>query len=149
MAIKKNEVAKGVRVKFNNKFEPKCLGDEYLQCEEVIFISEGHVYNDQRGEYVNLSGGSGTNGGYAYLDQIDLEFPYEGIRFPVNYKKEKPLQKDFVGFTRFWDGGKGAIFIDENNEMEIVLKSNNDKPGWEYYCKRLKITIKELPNEED
>lgn len=87
MGIKKNEIAKGVRVKLNSNFETKCLGDEYLQCEQVIYISEGHIYNDQNGDYVFLKGGSGTNSGYAYLNQLDLEFPYEGIQYPVNYKK--------------------------------------------------------------
>jgi hypothetical protein len=86
MAIKKSEIARGVRVKLNSLFEVKCLGDEYLQCEEVIFIADQHVYNDQKGEYVNLCGGSRTNSGYAYLDQLDLEFPYdEKVIYPVYY----------------------------------------------------------------
>jgi hypothetical protein len=88
MAIKKNEIARGVRVKFNENFEPKCLGDEYLECEDVIFIAESHVYNDSKGEWVYLSGGSGTNSGYAYLDQLDLEFPYdEKVRHGVDYSR--------------------------------------------------------------
>jgi hypothetical protein len=89
MAIKKFEVAKGVRVVLNEKFSVKCLGDEYLQCEKVIFIDSGHVYNDSNGEYVHLKGGSKTNSGYAYLDQIDLEFPYEDVIHPVDYTNKK------------------------------------------------------------
>ena len=151
MAVKKTEIARGVRVKLNSNFEPKCLGDEYLQCEEVIFIAEGHVYNDQKGEYVNLRGGSRTNSGYAYLDQIDLEFPYdEKVLYPVYYKNDKrPLKKEFVGGTPMWDGGKGAIFFDKENLIEITLKDKNDKPGWDYYCKHLKITIEEIPSNDE
>ena len=86
MAIKKNEIAQGVRVKLNSLFKPKCLGDEYLKCEDVIHIADQHVYNDQIGDYVHLRGGSNTNSGYAYLDQLDLEFPYDGVLHPVNYE---------------------------------------------------------------
>jgi hypothetical protein len=75
MGIKSDNIALGVRVKLNDAFKPKCLGDEYLMEEQVIFISEAHVYNDQLGQYVMLRGGSLTNSGYAYLDQLDLEFP--------------------------------------------------------------------------
>lgn len=75
MAIKSNNVALGVRVKLNENFKPKCLGDEYLMEEQVIFISEAHVYNEEKGQYVRIRGGSLTNSGYAYLDQLDLEFP--------------------------------------------------------------------------
>jgi hypothetical protein len=73
--MKSNQVAYGVRVKLNENFEEKCLGDKYLREETVIFISEAKTYNDAKGEYVMLRGGSLTNSGYAYLDQLDLEFP--------------------------------------------------------------------------
>lgn len=73
--MKTNQVAYGVRVKLKDNFEKKCLGDNYLAEEQVLFISEGHVYNDQRGEYVMIKGGSLTNSGYAYLDELELEFP--------------------------------------------------------------------------
>ena len=76
MAIKSDNVALGVRVKLNEKFKAKCLGDEYLiEQEEIIFISEAHIYNDQIGQYAMIRGGSLINSGYAYLDQLDLEFP--------------------------------------------------------------------------
>ena len=78
--INVNQVALGVRVKLNDKFKAKCLGDEYLiEQKSVIFISEGHVYNDTEGEYVMIRGGSLINSGYAYLDQLDLEFPVPTI----------------------------------------------------------------------
>lgn len=73
--IKSNQIALGVRVKLNENFEVKCLGDTYLKEEPIIFISESKAYNDQRGEYVMIKGGSLINSGYAYLDQLDLEFP--------------------------------------------------------------------------
>ncbi len=74
--IKTNQIAYGVRVKLNENFEEKCLGDKYLvEQESVLFISESHTYNDKRGEYVMIKGGSLMNSGYAYLDQLDLEYP--------------------------------------------------------------------------
>lgn len=60
---------------FNENFKPRCLGDNYLLQEAVVYIADAKVYNDSHGEYVNLRGGSHVNGGYAYLDEIDLEFP--------------------------------------------------------------------------
>lgn len=38
--MKKNEVARGVRVKLNDKWNPNSIGDGYLQKEPVIFIAE-------------------------------------------------------------------------------------------------------------
>lgn len=73
--MRKTEAAKNVRVKLNSNWEETCLGDKYLKQEPVIFIREQHIYNDSRGEYVYIKGGSMTNGGVAYLDQLDLEFP--------------------------------------------------------------------------
>lgn len=73
--MKSNRVAYGVRVKLNDKFEEKCIGDKYLRDETVLFISEEKPYNDERGEWVYIKGGSLTTSGYAYLDQLDLEFP--------------------------------------------------------------------------
>jgi hypothetical protein len=94
MAIRKKEVALGVRVVLNDKWETKCLGDEFLQDEKVLYISDGHVYNDQRGEYVRIGGGSHTNGGYAYLDQLDLEFDYnQPIPLVEAFKEGSPMAK--------------------------------------------------------
>lgn len=81
--MKKSQVALHVRVKFNEKFKPKCLGEEYLAKDEIIFICDNHIYNDSIGEYIHVKGytepkpGEGTfvNNGYAYLNQLDLEFP--------------------------------------------------------------------------
>lgn len=82
--MKKSQVALHVRVKLNDKFSPKCIGEKYLIKDEVIFISDNHIYNDQLGEYVHLKSysipkdneeGIYINSGYAYLDQLDLEFP--------------------------------------------------------------------------
>jgi hypothetical protein len=73
--IKFNEIAKGVRVKLNSNFIGRCLGDTYLKDESVIFLTENHTYNDVNGFYVLIKGGSLTNSGYAYLNELDLEFP--------------------------------------------------------------------------
>lgn len=84
MSIKKSQVALHVRVKFNSEFTPKCLGEEYLVKDEVISIADNHIYNDQIGDWVLIKGyslpkreGEGIyiNSGYAYLNQLDLEFP--------------------------------------------------------------------------
>ena len=81
--MKKSQVALHVRVKLNDNFEVKCLGDEYLIKDEIIYISDNHIYNDSIGEYVHIKGyvepkdnnSVYMNSGYAYLNQLDLEFP--------------------------------------------------------------------------
>lgn len=73
--IKVDEIAKGVRVKLNSNFVEKCLGDTYLKDETVLFIRDVKSYNDTKGSYVYIAGGSLMNSGYAYLDELDLEFP--------------------------------------------------------------------------
>jgi len=84
MSIKRSQVALHVRVKFNELFEPKSLGENYLIKDEIIFIADKNVYNDIVGDYVFLKGFTPpktendpifVNGGYAYLNQLDLEFP--------------------------------------------------------------------------
>ncbi len=75
MAIRKEEIAYGVRVKLNDKFVEKCLGDRYLKDEKVLFLRDHKPYNDIKGDYVHITGGSLINSGYAYLDQLELEFP--------------------------------------------------------------------------
>ena len=73
--IKLNQVARGVRVKLNSTFEIKSLSDKYLACEPIVFIAEGHIQNDIKGEYVFIKGGSLTNSATAYLSELELEFP--------------------------------------------------------------------------
>ena len=88
MSIRKSQVARHVRVKLNENFQIKCLGDEYLIKNEVIYIADEHVYNDSIGEYVHIKGYTlpkeenesvYSNNGYAYLNQLDLEFPIDKI----------------------------------------------------------------------
>ena len=52
--------------------------------DKVIYIADEHVYNDQFGEYIYIKGYTlpenedkavSSNSGYAYLNQLDLEFP--------------------------------------------------------------------------
>lgn len=94
MAIKIAEIALGVRVVLNNNWKPKCLGNQYLQDEKVLFISDSEVYNDVKGEYVHIKGGSHTNSGYAYLDQLDLEHDWRTI-LPLSeaFKEDSPMAK--------------------------------------------------------
>jgi hypothetical protein len=73
--IKESNVASGVRVKLNTEFSVKCIGDTYLKDEPVLFISDSNAYNDAKGHYVLIRGGSLMNSGYAYLNELDLEFP--------------------------------------------------------------------------
>ena len=73
--VKQNQVARGVRVKLNSNFEINSLSDKYLACESILFIDDSHVYNDVNGYYVFIKGGSKTNSGTVYLNEIDLEFP--------------------------------------------------------------------------
>ena len=73
--IKENQVAYGVRVKLNNNWVQKCLGDKYLQDEKVLFIDYHGIMEDAKGKYVYIQGGSLTTTGYAYLDMLDLEYP--------------------------------------------------------------------------
>ncbi len=75
MAIKSEEVARGVRVKLNKNFEPRNLSAEYLLQEKVLFIESSKTYNDPDGEYVLVRGGSLLNSGMVYLNELDLQFP--------------------------------------------------------------------------
>jgi hypothetical protein len=98
--IKINQVARGVRVKLNSTFEIKSLSDKYLACEPILFICESHIYNDQRGEYVFIKGGSLTNSGVAYLSELDLEFlvpetPLYSHEI-VDYGKDLPQFKSYL-----------------------------------------------------
>lgn len=81
MAIKECNVAIGVRVVLNEKFEPKCIGDENLLQEDIIYITQEKAYNtlvnDEIKYYVHIGGGSHTQSGTAALDELDLEFPYD------------------------------------------------------------------------
>lgn len=73
--IKSNQVAKDVRVLLNSNFRINSLSDKYLACEPIIYIKDSHIYNDNKGLYVFIGGGSHTNSGTAYLNELDLEFP--------------------------------------------------------------------------
>lgn len=56
--VKKEEIARGVRVKLNENWVEKCLADKYLAEEPVIYIRDNYTYNDTKGEYVHIQGGS-------------------------------------------------------------------------------------------
>lgn len=73
--IKKNQVAKDVRVKLNSNFVINSLSDKYLACEPILYIADPHIYNSLEKDYVFIRGGSHTNSGIAFLDELDLEFP--------------------------------------------------------------------------
>lgn len=98
--MKTNQVARGVRVKLNDSFEIKSLSDRYLACEPILFISESHVYNDQKGEYVFIKGGSLTNSGVAYLSELELEFPISETPLysheTIDYNKDLSQFKSYL-----------------------------------------------------
>ncbi len=90
--LKSNQVAKDVRVKLNSNYTISSLSRKYLACEPIIYISDGHIYNDSKGEYVFVRGGSHTNSDAVYLNEIDLEFPIgENFLYSheiIDYKKD-------------------------------------------------------------
>jgi hypothetical protein len=145
MAIRKSEVARGVRVVLNDQFVEKCLGDKYLKEEKYIYLADRSINNDTLGDYVHLHGGSGTTSGYAYLNQLDLEFPYQQ---PNELPYPAPLQK-FKGFSRMYNNNT-VWFYDDDKGVEVQIKFSkvvDDKrlsEAWELYSKSLKITIEEV-----
>lgn len=90
--VKENQVARGMRIKLNSNFEINSLSDKYLACEPILYIDESFVYSDTIGKYVFIKGGSHTNSGIAYLNEIDLEFPItEYPLYPIdniNYNQD-------------------------------------------------------------
>ena len=98
--IKLNRIAYGVRVKLNENFVEKCLGDKYLKDEKVLFIRDEKPYNDDRGYYVHVTGGSLTNSGYAYLNELDLEFEVPEHPMYVLYGEEKTEPSDDIILSR-------------------------------------------------
>jgi len=94
--MKTNQVAKDVRVKLNSTFEIKSLSDKYLACEPILFIAESHIYNDQKGDYVFIKGGSLTNSGICYLTELDLEFPISET--PLYSHENIDYNKDLSNF---------------------------------------------------
>jgi len=92
--VKKNRLAYGVRIKLNKNFVPKCIGDKYLMDEPVLFVGNDEVYNDSQGEYVHIRGGSLTNSGYAYLNELDLVFDVPEKPMYVLYDDENGFEKD-------------------------------------------------------
>lgn len=110
MAIKPNQCAYKVLVKLNEQFQEKCIGDKYLKEEEVLYLREGTVCNDTKGQYVYLSGASGLTSGYAYLNELDLLFNFDAI-----------LKINAITLLNY-SGSKKLIFV-ENFEDENIRKS--------------------------
>jgi len=94
--IKKNQVAKDVRVKLNSKFVINSLSNKYLACEPILYIAESHVYNSLEKDYVFIKGGSHTNSGIAFLDELDLEFPITEV--PLYFHETIDYNQDLSRF---------------------------------------------------
>jgi len=75
--LQKEEVAKGVRVKFTSNWKPKSIGEKHLSDEDFIYIADSKIYNDESGSYIMIKGSSKISSGYEYLEFLELEFPYE------------------------------------------------------------------------
>jgi hypothetical protein len=116
--IKKNQIAKDVRVVLNSNFRIKSLSDEYLACESILFVSEGVVYNDTNGEYVLIKGGSFTNSGRVYLREIDLEFPIGNK--PIYSHQSIDYNKDLSEFKSIDEGLKYGDFVKMNDRFESI-----------------------------
>lgn len=122
--IKSNQIARGVRVKLNENFKDKCLGDSYLRDEKILFIDESKPYNDSIGEYVFIKGGSLINSGYAYLDQLDLVNPVPEMPL-YNFKEEygKDVEETHIEHAinpdfDFW--------IDANEFLKSIINENTE-----------------------
>lgn len=72
--IHTNQVAKDVRIVLNSNFKIKSISDKHLSLEKMLFIQDGHIFNDSTGDYVFVKGGSKTTSGAVYLNEIDVEF---------------------------------------------------------------------------
>ena len=99
--LKLNRIAYGVRVKLNDQFKEKCLGDKYLKDEAMLFIAEEKPGNDSYGgDYVHIRGGSLMNSGYAYLNELDIEFDMpDRPLYSIEYEEGKPVIKFFEPTT--------------------------------------------------
>lgn len=123
MAIKPYNVAIGVRVKFNNKFEPKCIGDENLLHEDILYITQERVSNMYVNEeikyYVYIGGGSHTQSGTAFLDELDLEFPYD----VSDMIKERESMKDILRKS-VPDNHSNVFILNTHGEIEKCYYSD-------------------------
>jgi len=118
MSLNKNTIAYGVRIKLKDNFVQKCIGDKFLvEQEDILFISEGHVYNDSKGEYVMIKGGSLTNSGYAYLDELELLHPVPNKPI-VNKPHQHVLNCVEHELINAKDGDEIKIIVQEN-KVEI------------------------------
>ena len=76
--MRKDEVARNVRVKFVEGYEPKSLADRQLmELEHFIFIPRQEIFTDRNGDYVSIYGASHTNSSFVYLKDLELEFPID------------------------------------------------------------------------
>ena len=116
--IKKNQIAKDVRVVLNPNFKIKSLSDRYLACEPILFICEGRIYNDVNGEYVLIKGGSFTNSGSVNLTEIDLEFPIGDKPIysheTINYNRDLSMFKGCDNIIKYGD------FVRMNDRIESI-----------------------------
>lgn len=116
--VKINQIAKDVRVVLNANFRIKSLSDEYLACEPILFISEGHVYEDTDGKYIFIKGGSLINSGRVYLNEIDLEFSISEkpmyCHKTINYNKDLSMFKGVDNTIKYGD------FVRMNDRFESI-----------------------------
>lgn len=78
-------------VKLMDNFKVKCLGDNYLADEPILFIGDTSIYNDIGGEWCFVKGGSLTNSGRVYLNEMELAYPIPERPLYSLYEDEVPL----------------------------------------------------------
>ena len=127
MAIKKSQIALHVRVKFNENFKPKCLGDEYLLQDKIIFIKGKDIYNDSNGDYIFV--GSAINSTTVYLNEIDLEFPIDdyGIITPSKLElRIEELKLEINVLNEKIDFIKNDLNdVDGDNKIDVYTECRN------------------------
>lgn len=74
--MRKDEVARGVRVKLVEGYEPKCILEGDFIKAESIFIRNQHIFNDNVGEYVWCVSEDVVLSTAFYLKDLEVYYPY-------------------------------------------------------------------------
>jgi len=74
--MRKDEVARGVRVKLVEGYRPGSLLESQFIEAESIFIREQHVFNDSTGEYVWCVSEDAVLSTAFYLKDLEVYYPY-------------------------------------------------------------------------
>lgn len=145
--IKPNQCAADVQVKVVDGYKPKSLSHKYLVEEDMLYLTDGNVYNDTSGSYVFVSGSSGFNSGTMYLRDLILVnvpkkntayipakyFPNEGLKWREPLETEEKIDindfdfLEYINSACFGDLSRVSnIYVDKKelstNEFERLKK---------------------------